>query len=176
MSSIYSRTTSDFTVGEPIGFRHSSRRFTGRRWTVVDQTERVNVCVMLLESHSVKHIWVGVDAALGFFLLQDSMQLICVLCCFHTYEHWDGCAGVLVVHRRVWHAHHHHVVFASSCAGHGRGHHDVQQDVPYEKPETPVSTHASHARWSSVYKIKLQKYWYISKEQHLFEVKSFLTS
>lgn len=44
MSSIYSRTTSDFTVGEPIGFRHSSRRFTGRRRTVVDQTERVNVC------------------------------------------------------------------------------------------------------------------------------------
>ncbi len=144
MSSIYSRTTSDFTVGEPIGFRHSSRRFTRRRRTVLDQTERVNTGAVRATFNQT-HMS-GVDAALGFFLLQDSMQLVCVLCCFHTHEHWDGRAGVLVVHRRVWRAHHHHVVFASSCAGHGRGHHDVQQDVPYEKPEKPVSTHTSHAR------------------------------
>lgn len=46
MSSIYSRTTSDFTVGEPIGFHHSSRRLTGRKRTVLDQTDRVNVWVV----------------------------------------------------------------------------------------------------------------------------------
>lgn len=149
-------------------------------------------CYWSRTSHIQSNTWVGVDGALGFFLLQGSMQLVCVLCCFHAYEHWDRRAGVLVVHRRVWHAHHHHVVFASSCAGHGRGHHDVQQDVPYEKPEKPVSTHTSHARWSSVYKLKLHNlnfffYWYISKkgnfffrilwrsskEQHLFEVEIF---
>lgn len=96
---------------------------------VKEQFERARLCVYDVTGDGHEHGEEGVDGS-GFLLLQDLMELVCVLCRFHPYEHHNGRAGVLLVHGRVWHAHHHHVVFASSSAGHGGGHHDVQQDVP----------------------------------------------
>lgn len=77
--------------------------------------------------------------ASALLLLQDLVQLVCVLGGLHSDQQRDGAAGILVIHRWVGNAHQHHVVLAHSRARDGRLHDDVEQDVSCG--DTAVSSH-----------------------------------
>lgn len=72
-------------------------------------------------------MWGGGRSA--FLLLQGPVELVGILCGFHSDQEGDGGAGVLVVEGRVRDADHHHVVLPDPRARHRRRHEDVQQDV-----------------------------------------------
>lgn len=59
------------------------------------------------------------------------MELVCVFCSFDPDEEGHRAAGAFVVNRRVGDTNHHHIVLPDPGAGHGRLHHDVEQDVSY---------------------------------------------
>lgn len=77
----------------------------------------------------------GGGGASALLLLQDLVELVGVLAGLDPDEEGDGPTGVLVVDRRVGHAHHHHVVLPDARDGHGRLHNDVEQDVSWQGTE-----------------------------------------